>query len=55
MTKLTQQFPFPVSKVPRPDVLEDSATWLGRVDIYWSQITEAARAINDANRESSLS
>jgi hypothetical protein len=28
---------------------------LGRVDIYWRQITEAARAINDANRKSSLS
>jgi hypothetical protein len=24
MTKLTQQFPFPVSKAPVPDVVEDS-------------------------------
>jgi hypothetical protein len=30
MTKLTQQFPFPVSKVPRPNVFEDSATWLDK-------------------------
>lgn len=28
MTKLTQQFPFPVSKAPLPDVVEDSAPWV---------------------------
>ncbi len=28
MTKLTRQFPFPVSKVPPPDVFEGSPTWL---------------------------
>ena len=28
MTKLTQQFPFSVSKAPLPDVVEDSAPWV---------------------------
>jgi hypothetical protein len=28
MTKLIQQFPFPVSRVPFPDVVEDSVTWV---------------------------
>jgi hypothetical protein len=30
MTKLTQQFPFPVCKVPFPDVIENSATWVAK-------------------------
>jgi hypothetical protein len=30
MTKRTQQFPFPVSKAPLPDVVEDSAPWVAK-------------------------
>ena len=51
MTKLTQQFPFPVRKAPLPDVVEDNAPWVAeetaRCDFQDARLSKRLRALLD--------
>ena len=49
MTKLTQQSPFPVSKGPLPDIVEDSAAWVAEetaiCDFQDARLSKRLRAL----------